>query len=228
MDIPYIIVAGGKGLRMETNLPKQYIEVNDNPIIFYTVSNLVKAGIKRFIIVMDFKYLKYLKNSLDQIDADIKYVAGGKERIDSVINGLDSLDKKDKIVGIHDSVRPFISMQLINRLHSKITDDKVDAVIPVLKLKDTIKIITDNNVGETLVRSNLRRIGTPQVVKVENYLKAINKLEGKFSLLTDDASILEMQGYNVSVVEGEEAGFKITDTYDLKIFKLLLGEKRCE
>ena len=108
MDIPYIVVAGGKGTRMNTKKPKQYIEVNGKPIIYYTISNLVKAGIKRFIIVIDLTYLDYLKKVLNQFEVSIEYVAGGKDRIDSVINGLRAIDYKDDIVAIHDSVRPLI------------------------------------------------------------------------------------------------------------------------
>ncbi len=224
MDIPYIIVAGGKGLRMGADLPKQYIEINGKPIIYYTISNLLKAGVKRFIIVIDLIYLEYLKKFLNQLNANIKYVSGGKERIDSVINGLKALEKNDNIVAIHDSVRPFVSIQMINRLYSKICDSKFDAVVPALIIKDTIKVVADDKIESTLVRANVRRIGTPQLVKVRAYLEAIENSKDKTNNLTDDSSILEINGNSVGVVIGEEENFKITDMYDLKIFKLLLGE----
>lgn len=225
MDIPYIVVAGGKGTRMNTKKPKQYIEVNGKPIIYYTISNLVKAGIKRFIIVIDLTYLDYLKKVLNQFEVSIEYVAGGKERIDSVINGLGAIDKKDDIVAIHDSVRPLVSKKMINRLHSKILNSNFDAVVPALAIKDTIKKVTADKVDETLVRSKLKGIGTPQLVRVKEYLKAIANISSSKSLLTDDASILELNGFSVGIVEGEEESFKITDVYDLKVFKLLLGEE---
>ena len=225
MDIPYIVVAGGKGTRMNTKKPKQYIEVNGKPIIYYTISNLVKAGIKRFIIVIDLTYLDYLKKVLNQFEVSIEYVAGGKERIDSVINGLRAIDNKDDIVAIHDSVRPLVSKKMINRLHSKILNSNFDAVVPALAIKDTIKKVTADKVDETLVRSKLKGIGTPQLVRVKEYLKAIANISSSKSLLTDDASILELNGFSVGIVEGEEESFKITDVYDLKVFKLLLGEE---
>lgn len=225
MDIPYIVVAGGKGTRMNTKKPKQYIEVNGKPIIYYTISNLVKAGIKRFIIVIDLTYLDYLKKVLNQFEVSIEYVAGGKERIDSVINGLRAIDNKDDIVAIHDSVRPLVSKKMINRLHSKILNSNFDAVVPALAIKDTIKKVTADKVDETLVRSKLKGIGTPQLVRVKEYLKAIANIGSSKRLLTDDASILELNGFSVGIVEGEEESFKITDVYDLKVFKLLLGEE---
>ncbi|MDD2371909.1 MAG: 2-C-methyl-D-erythritol 4-phosphate cytidylyltransferase [Firmicutes bacterium] len=226
MDIPYIIVAGGKGIRMGANLPKQYIEINGKPIIYHTISNLVKAGIKRFIVVIDISYIKYLKKVLNTLSADIKYVAGGQERIDSVMNGLKALDEKDEFVAIHDSVRPLISKKLINSLHAKMLEGTFSGVIPALRMKDTIKVTTGGVIDKTLVRTNLRRIGTPQVVKVKDFLLAINKIGEDTVSLTDDASILELNDYLVGIVEGEEEAFKITDAYDLKIFKILLGVEK--
>jgi 2-C-methyl-D-erythritol 4-phosphate cytidylyltransferase len=222
MDIPYIIVAGGKGLRMGTNIPKQYIEVLGKPIIYYTISNLSNAGVSRFIIVIDWQYHDYLEKVLKEIKADIKFVSGGKERYESVIKGLGCLDKDDEYVAIHDSVRPLVSKAIVDNLAKGIMNKDLSAVVPVLQVKDTVKIVKDEVVTKTLDRSSLRRIGTPQLLKVKDYLDAIENIGDRIISATDDASILEMNGNSVGVIEGEEEAFKITDSMDLALFEVLL------
>lgn len=223
MDIPYIIVAGGKGLRMGANIPKQYIEVKGKPIIYYTIANLSKAGVKRFIIVIDWQYHSYLEEVLKDIEAEIQFVKGGNERYKSVINGLGCLNKNDEFVAIHDSVRPLISEKIISELAKGILNKDISGIVPVLPVKDTIKIVADEVVTKTIDRSSLRRIGTPQMVKVKDYLEAIENIGDRISWATDDASILEMNGRMVGIIEGEEAAFKITDSMDLALFEVLVG-----
>ena len=222
MDIPYIIVAGGKGLRMGSSIPKQYIEIDDKPIIFYTVSNLVNAGIKKFIIVMDFSYKDYLEKFLKPLNVDIKYVQGGKERFDSVRNGINAIDYKTEYVAIHDSVRPFVNKDLLDRLNHSLDSNHWSCVIPVLKCKDTMKSIFKGHVESTLKRDSLRRVGTPQIVRLKDYQIALEKIGSRILEATDDASIMEMVGYTVGIVEGDEMSFKITDEYDLEYFRCLL------
>lgn len=225
MDIPYIIVAGGKGLRMGANIPKQYIEIKGKPIIYYTISNLSKAGVCRFIIVIDMQYHSYLEEALKDIEAEIQFVQCGNERYESVINGLGRLDKNDKYVAIHDSVRPLISKNMVDNLANGIINKDVSGIVPVLPVKDTIKLVNDGMITNTLERSSIRRIGTPQLVKVKDYLEAIENIGDRIRSITDDASILEMNGSSVGIIEGEEEAFKITDSMDLALFEVLLGRK---
>lgn len=225
MDIPYIIVAGGKGLRMGANIPKQYIEIKGKPIIYYTISNLVKAGVNRFIIVLDLQYQEYLMKSLENINVSIQYVSGGVERYESVLNGFRCLNEEDEYVAIHDSVRPLVSKDMIDRLEDSILSSNVSGIVPILPIKDTVKLVKNGIVDKTFERSNIRRVGTPQLVKVKDYLEAINNIEDKIKSVTDDASILEMNGNIVGVVEGDEESFKITDSMDLALFEFLLGRK---
>lgn len=223
MDIPYIIVAGGKGLRMGANIPKQYIEIKGKPIIYYTISNLVKAGVNRFIIVLDLRYQEYLMKFLENINVSIKYVSGGKERYESVLNGFRCINEEDEYVAIHDSVRPLVSKDMIDRLEDSMLTSNLSGIVPILPIKDTVKLVKAGIVDKTFDRSDIRRVGTPQLVKVKDYLEAINNIEDKIKSVTDDASILEMNGYIVGVVEGDEESFKITDSMDLALFEFLLG-----
>jgi 2-C-methyl-D-erythritol 4-phosphate cytidylyltransferase len=223
MDIPFIIVAGGKGLRMGANIPKQYIEIKEKPIIYYTVSNLVKAGVNRLIIVIDLHYQEYLEECLKDFNESIQYVRGGEERYESVLNGFSCLNENDEYVAIHDSVRPLVDKTLLDRLTKGILSSDISGIVPVLPVKDTVKSVKNGIVDETIDRSNIRRVGTPQLVKVKDYLGAIKNIGDKIKSATDDASILEMNGNSVGVVEGDEAAFKITDSMDLDIFEFLIG-----
>lgn len=225
MKIPFVVVAGGQGLRMGSKVPKQYIEVEGKPIIWHTVKNLFDAGVRKFIIVMNMEYLEYLKNHLEDIDADISYVPGGRERFESVRNGIEALDEGSRHVAIHDSVRPLISKKLLKRLYEEVERDEASGVIPVLQPKDTLKIVNLDMVESTIRRDSVRRAGTPQIVKVEDYKQAAEKLGNRISEMTDDASVLEAAGKKVATVEGEEESFKITDSIDLDLFKLLLRRK---
>lgn len=223
MSIPYIIVAGGKGKRLGANIPKQYVEINHKPIIFYTIKELVDLGVNRFIIAMDLNYMDYLDYLLKDLGIEVTYVQGGNTRFESVQNGLSLLNKEDIIVAIHDSVRPFMSKRVFKSLEKEITNNKISGVIPGIKVKDTIKIVKDSSVVETLNRDKLVGVGTPQYVRVLDYRLALKKADSK---VTDDASILEKAGFKVKVIEGDSKGFKITDSLDLKLFETLIKEKK--
>lgn len=222
MDIPYIIVAGGVGKRMNSTEPKQYLEVNGKPIIYYTIKNLYNAGVRKFILVIDLKYKEYISRYIEQLDIDIKFVEGGTSRKESVLNGFKRLDDDCSIVAIHDSVRPFITKEVLVDLEKKIIEDGISGSIPVLPVKNTTKKVKDSLVVKTLKRDNIFSVGTPQLVKVKDYLEAVDILKED---VTDDASILEKAGFKVGVVKGNERGFKITEPFDLEIFKYLVQEE---
>ena len=222
-DLPTIIVAGGQGLRLGRHIPKQYLEVAGKPILHHTLRMLGKAGLKRFILVIDLSWKDYLEEQLKDLDLSISYMAGGRERFDSVMNGLQALRGQEEWVLIHDSVRPLISPELVKRILQAAEDPGVSCVIPVLPAKDTLKVVLDGQVVRTLDRSRIVRVGTPQLVRVKDYLEAIEECRGRMEGITDDASLLERLGRKVVVVPGEENGFKITDEFDLELFQTIIG-----
>ena len=222
-DVPTIIVAGGKGLRLGRHIPKQYLEVGGKPILHHTLRMLGEAGLNRFILVIDLGWKDYLEEQLQDLNLSISYMAGGKERFDSVMNGLQALRGTEEWVLIHDSVRPLISPELVGRLLEAAEDPETSCVIPVLPAKDTLKVIQDGQVVRTLDRKTIVRVGTPQLVRTKDYLEAVAEFKGRMEGITDDASLLERMGRKVTVVPGEEQGFKITDEFDLELFQTIIG-----
>ena len=150
--------------------------------------------------------------------------AGGKEREDSVLNGLRVVPPGVKMVLVHDAARPFISMEVIKRVLAETA--KSGAAIPVVPVKDTLKVVAGNKVVRTLNRSTLRAVQTPQGFRVEVLKKAFSKLGKKASLMTVDAAVAEAAGFTVKVVEGDAVNFKITTPDDLKQAKELLAKKK--
>ena len=228
MKTPYIIVAAGKGRRMGSFVPKQYIEVAGKPVIYYTVKRLYEIGIRKFILIIDLSYQEYLEKFLVEFEAQVKYVRGGEQRQDSVLNGLKELADSEDIAAIHDSVRPLVTKETIKALEKKMANKDISCAIPVLPVKDTTKKLEAGLIVKTLKRKNLVSVGTPQYIRIKDYLKALKMLEDKDILFTDDASVLEEGNFTVAAVEGDRRGFKITDPYDLKIFKYLIKEEICE
>lgn len=221
MAIPFLVVAGGKGLRFGSELPKQYFEVEGKPILWHTLNHLANGGIERVVLVLDLSYKEELQEKVKKIPIQIEYVEGGETRLDSVKQGLTLLSNEDWI-GIHDGVRPLISRALIDRLIEASMEPGISGVIPGLPLKDTIKKALGDRVLETLNRDALRRIGTPQLIRLRDYQKALLQVGAFVNQTTDDAGILELAGFRVSIVPGEEEGFKITNQFDLEVLKGLL------
>ena len=218
--IPFVVVAGGLGKRLGAGKPKQYLLINGKPILYHTIEALVKAKVKECILVLDPHYQEeaalFLTPLKDTIE--IKYAVNGKERQDSVQNGLALLPENTKWVAIHDGVRPFVSKELIECLLAK--RKAAECVIPITPLKDTIKKIKNEQVIETLDRTFLYGAGTPQIVDLAFYKKALLKM--KNYEMTDDASLVEVAGGQVATVVNDEENIKITTPFDLIIGEAIL------
>ena len=221
--IPFIVVAGGLGKRLGSTEPKQYFLIDGKPILYHTVETLVKAGVKECILVLDPIYEEKTRGFLEPLrpSIEIKYAENGKARQDSVKNGLDLLPKGTKWVAIHDGVRPFISRKLVEQLLIEI--EKGQCVIPVIPLKDTIKKVENNRVVKTLDRDFLYGAGTPQIVDLDFYKKALQKMNNY--QMTDDASLIEAAGGKVVTVLNDKENIKITTPFDLIIAEAILRRK---
>lgn len=225
MNCSVIIVAAGKGKRMNTSINKQFIEINNRPILSYTIDRFDKCKkVNEIIVVISQECINYFKNEIIdkyKFKNNIKVVIGGKERQDSVYNGLNEVSLNTNIVLIHDGVRPFISQESIENVIEAAY--KNDACVLGVKVKDTIKISDDNDfVISTPKRDSMWAIQTPQAFKYDLIMEAYkNAIKDKF-LATDDSMLVERLGYKVKIELGSYDNIKITTREDLVTAKIIL------
>lgn len=209
-----IIVAGGIGKRMNSPLPKQFIEINGKPIIFHTIEKFLAFDLStHFIISIHKDYISLWEELLitHNFSFNHQVVTGGEERFHSVKNAL-MLVPNGVVVGIHDAVRPYVSEQTIAACFEGAK--KHDVAIPVINVTDTIRLV-ENNTSKTLERVNLRAVQTPQYFKSSLIKESYN--QNYSSKFTDDASVVEANGQAVFLVAGNIENIKITSQMDLKI-----------
>lgn len=221
--ISAIILAGGKGKRMNSSISKQFIEIKGKPIIYYTIKKFNdNKKIDNIVVVLSQEEIEYFKeNILKKYDLKVdKIVIGGAERQDSVYNGLKSLENTETdIVLIHDGARPFISDRIIEDgiKYASIYGACAPGVMP----KDTIKIKEKNNFSiDTPNRETLVAIQTPQVFKFREILECHEKVKMDKVVVTDDTMVVERYGTKVYLYDGEYTNIKVTTPEDL-----ILGEK---
>lgn len=220
-----LIVAGGKGKRMGKDINKLFLTLKGKPILAYTLDIFQKCDlIDRIILVAAEDEIPYCKNEVILkygIKKVKKVVAGGKERQESVQNGLCHIDE-DEIVLIHDGARPFLNTQIIEQgiKYTKMFGACACGVEP----KDTIKIKSvDGFSKSTPDRSSLFCVQTPQCFKAEIIKKAHEKVSKDKIAVTDDTMAAEYAGYKVYLFEGSYENIKLTTPEDL-----LIGEKILE
>lgn len=218
-----IIVAGGKGLRMGHDIPKQFLELKNKPILMHTIEAFAKADSSITIIVaLPKDSLEYWKNLCKKHDFTIKHklVEGGETRFDSVKNALSEI-LENGVVAIHDGVRPLICSALINTLFKEA--EISGNAIPCCNVVESLRFVSENS-NIAVNRSEYKSIQTPQVFKAEIIKKAYN--QAKNNLYTDDASVIEELGYSINLVEGEDTNIKITSQKDLLIANIFIDFKK--
>ncbi|MCM3444021.1 2-C-methyl-D-erythritol 4-phosphate cytidylyltransferase [Metabacillus halosaccharovorans] len=222
MNYQVIIPAAGQGKRMKAGKNKQFIGLNETPIIIHTLKVFEEHTQCSGIILVineaekaDFQYLieKYRIQKVHQ------FVLGGTERQYSVYNGLKAV-KDDELVLVHDGARPFVTQKRIENLVEKAVD--TGAAILAVPVKDTIKKVEEGIVSETVERSILWSVQTPQAFQIKLLLEAHDKARNEGYLGTDDASLLERVGRPVSIVTGDYTNIKITTPEDLYIAEAIL------
>ncbi len=214
-----IIAAGGKGTRMNSAIPKQFLQLLNKPIIFHTIEAFYSFDHSiQLIVVLPEAQQSYWQNLLATHKFLIPHqvVSGGETRYHSVKNGL-ALAQDADVIAIHDAVRPLIHSQFLERLFA-IAEEKGSA-IPVLQTTDTIRQIKDN---ETMVldRTTIYAVQTPQVFIKEWLLKAYT-LPYK-DHITDDAMLVEIAGFKLTFTEGLKTNIKITTSEDILLASCLL------
>jgi len=211
-----LIVAGGKGERMNADIPKQFLLLNNLPILMHTLNSF--SDFNKRILVLPQSQIENWKTLCGKYNFALKHmlVAGGINRFSSVKNGLRKVDE-GSIVAIHDGVRPLISKNLTNKLIA--TTKKGIGVVPVVPVKDSLRKVDGNN-SKAVSRSSLYKVQTPQCFFASTIKDAYKQ---NFSLFfTDDASVLESNGGKIIAILGEGKNIKITTKEDLRIAEVFM------
>ena len=213
-----IIVAGGKGLRMGTDIPKQFLPIGGKPVLMRTLERFREYSKElQMILVLPKAQQDYWHQLCEEYHFSVKYMLadGGETRFHSVQNGLALVpDDAEGVVGVHDGVRPFPSVDVIRNCYKTAQEKK--AVIPVIPVVETLRHITEG----TKPRGDYRLVQTPQCFDIQ-LLKAANKQPYNDGF-TDDASVVEAFGFDVTLVEGNRENIKITTPFDMTIAEALL------
>ena len=211
-----LIVAGGKGERMNADIPKQFLLLNGTPILMHTLKQF--SHFEEIVLVLPHSQFDYWQELCNTYNFTQKHtlVAGGTTRFYSVKNGLEKIEE-NSVIAIHDGVRPLISKKLIDSLITK-TKNGV-GIIPIVPVKDSIRKVEGEN-SLHLDRSNLYKVQTPQCFLSTNIKEAYTQ---DFSdAFTDDASVFEANGGKINILLGEQKNLKITTKEDLKVASILI------
>ena len=218
-----IIPAAGSGTRFGEE--KQFKVLNGRPLWTYTLEPFIKSKlIDELILILPEKFILNIKSSqaysLFSKKKDLKLVSGGLSRKDSVLNGLLSTKETNELVCIHDVARPLIKQSLIEKSINGCKN--YDGCILALPSTDTIKVVNEYVVQETIDRDKVWLTQTPQVFWKNQLLKAYN--QNSTLDITDESTLMEAAGFSVKVIDGDINNFKITNNFDWEIFKLVDGE----
>lgn len=209
-----IIVAAGRGKRLGSSLPKQFLKVRGRTILEMSVEAFEQNKyVDEIFVAANADYCELTEKLCRGFSKLKKIVAGGAERQDSVRAALDCLRGENGIVLVHDAARPFVSEAVINAVIEGTAD--FGAAIPTVPAKDTIRQV-DGTGSRTLQRETLARVQTPQGFRISLLKHAFEKAQAEGFLGTDDASLVERMGINISMVQGEDANRKITTREDLE------------
>ena len=222
-----IVLAGGAGKRMGTATNKQFLLLDNKPIIVRTLQIFEECRpVDGVYLVVNQKDLPIMQEEILEtykFNKVVKLVIGGRLRQDSVRNGLEAIENPCDIVIIHDGARPFVSPSFIEK--GIFLMEMFDAVIPAIPVKDTIKTVSKEGfVIKTLERDSLWNVQTPQTFKYDLIIKAYREGMSKNLYGYDDATFLEHMGKKIKVIEGSPYNIKITTPEDLIIAKGMLSQ----
>lgn len=231
-----IILAAGQGKRMNSDVHKQYLLINDRPILYYSLKAFENSFIDNIVLVVGKGEQEYCKKEIVEkygIQKISAIVEGGKERYHSVAYGLRAINWNCDYVFIHDGARPFVDNQILNRVYREVIISK--ACVVGMPVKDTIKIAdSDECVDSTPDRSRVWQVQTPQVfdkcIILESYEKLLSEEYDLISngvSITDDAMVLEYYtDYKIKLVKGSYQNIKITTPEDLEIAKVFVDNNK--
>lgn len=221
-----IIVAAGSGKRMNMGFNKQFIKLKDKEIIAHTIDAFYNnENIDEIIVCIKKDEESFFrKEIIEKYNfKDIKIAYGGKERQDSIYNGLKVVDSKSKIVLIHDGARPFVSNKIIKDSISTAKEKK--AVVVGVPVKDTIKIVKNDTIKDTPNRENLWAAQTPQTFEYSLIIRAYEEAYKNNYYGTDDSMLVENIGQKVTMIMGSYNNIKVTNPEDIGIGEHILSLK---
>ena len=211
-----IIVAGGKGLRMGGDVPKQFLPIGGKPVLMHTIEAFREAldDVQIVLVLPAEQHDYWQKLCKDYNFRSPELIAtGGETRFHSVKNGLALLPEDDEaVVGVHDGVRPFVSRDTIQRCFSTAAEGK--AVVPVVPVVETLRQILPDGTSITRPRNEFRLVQTPQTFPLALLKQAYGQPYSES--FTDDASVVEAMGKEITMVEGNRENIKLTTPADLK------------
>jgi 2-C-methyl-D-erythritol 4-phosphate cytidylyltransferase len=213
-DKGVVIVAGGSGKRFGSEIPKQFLDIAGKPVLMHTILKFYDAYPNiRIVVVLPEAHHETWASLCSEHHFEIEHevVKGGKERFDSVKNGLEKV-RGCEIIGVQDGVRPLASTKLIQICYE--TAFSYGACVPAIPVADSLRKGDKTN-NAPINREGLFRVQTPQVFRSSWLQKAYEQpFDGSF---TDDASVVEKAGHKIILVDGEESNIKITRLEDLKL-----------
>ena len=228
-----IIVAGGKGLRMGSDIPKQFLPIGGKPVLMRTLERFrAYSKVLQIILVLPEAQQGYWQELCKEYHFEVAYqlANGGQTRFHSVQNGLSQTrfhsvqkglalvpDDAQGVVGVHDGVRPFPSIEVIRNCYETAREKK--AVIPVIPVVETVRHLEGES-SVTVPRGDYRLVQTPQTFDIQ-LLKAANRQPYNDGF-TDDASVVESYGHTITLVEGNRENIKITTPYDIVVAEAII------
>lgn len=216
-----LLVAGGKGLRMGSELPKQFLLLAGKPLIFHTINRFIDydPAIEPIVVLPPAMEDRW-KDLCRRYGFSHRHstVEGGSERFDSVKKGL-SMVRQKALVAIHDAVRPFVSTATIERCFTMA--EKEGNAVPFIRPSESVRELIDDTSNRPLSRDRLALIQTPQVFRSDILLAAYAR--DYLPSFTDDATVVEAAGHSINLVEGNRENIKITTVEDLELARAIIN-----
>jgi len=223
--LAFVLLAGGTGSRMKADRPKQFLELQGKPVLAHSLELLL--GMERLdsvvlVIAPDYRDLDFLQPM--KADARLKFADPGKERQDSVRNGLAGVPEACTLVAVHDAARPLVTVDAIGNCFCDAAEH--GAAVLAVPMKPTVKESEDGQfVKRTLDRSTLWDVQTPQIIRPALLREGFEKVEEEGLEVTDDVSIIEQLGKPVKITMGEYTNLKLTTPEDMVIAETILASR---
>ena len=229
-----VVLSAGSGKRMQSDIPKQYLDLNGKPVIYYSLKAFEDSSFSSVVLVCGKDDVEYCRKEIIEkfgLKNVTAVVRGGKERYHSVFEGLKAVGEADYVF-IHDGARPMLTGEIIHRLQKAVVEEQ--AAVAGMPVKDTIKIVDEAGyVMETPERKLVWQVQTPQCFSFPIIYDAYHNLikdeeEGVLiPQITDDAMVLSyISDHEIKMVEADYRNIKITTPEDLEIARLFIGQKR--